>query len=333
RTEPCRCPAQPDVEEVVRDGAGRMVTWTGSGFARVRDGAGLTFRVDNVPYPMDYELLLRYEPESAEDWEAVVGVSSRALPTSPRCGNLLPSEQMYRESLPHSQRYVVLPQPICLERGVSYTLRLELGCATARQDPTASVLIDSLVLLPRYSSLEMFIAGDPGSMDRRETFERYRCAQPFHAAGPSPVAEPCSSLLHSLSAILHDGALPCLCDPQGSLSAECQPQGGQCRCKPNVMGRRCHRCSPGTFGFGPAGCRACQCSSEGSVSTVCDSTTGQCSCREGAHGPRCDRCQPGHWGFPACRPCQCNGHAEDCDPRTGSCLRCRDHTTGRHCER
>lgn len=47
----------------------------------------------------------------------------------------------------------------------------------------------------------------------------------------------------------------CLCDPQGSLSAECQPHGGQCRCKPNVVGRRCHRCSLGTFGFGPGGCR------------------------------------------------------------------------------
>lgn len=34
----------------------------------------------------------------------MVSVSSRVLPTSPRCGNLLPSEQMYRESLPHSQR-------------------------------------------------------------------------------------------------------------------------------------------------------------------------------------------------------------------------------------
>lgn len=38
----------------------------------------------------------------------------------------------------------MLSQPTCLEKGISYTLRLELGCAAARQDPTASVLIDSV---------------------------------------------------------------------------------------------------------------------------------------------------------------------------------------------
>lgn len=45
---------------------------------------------------------------------------------------------------PLCPRYVVLPHPICLERGVSYTIRLELGCATGQQDPTTSVLIDSV---------------------------------------------------------------------------------------------------------------------------------------------------------------------------------------------
>ncbi|KAM8799629.1 laminin subunit beta-2 [Eudromia elegans] len=316
--------------------AGRPASWTGTGFARVAEGSALEFHVGNVPFSMEYDVLIRYEPQHPEPWREVRLRVLRPGPVSASspCGNTIPADDQLSSSLPAGARYVVLPQPVCLEQGVAYTLRLELGCAMGRREPpAASVLIDSLVLLPRHSSLEMFIAGDAGAVARRETFERYRCGQHFHAAGVPPAGEPCSGLLRSLSAVLHDGALPCRCDPQGSLSAECQPQGGQCRCKANVAGRRCHRCLPGTFGFGPAGCRACQCSSEGSVSSVCESSTGQCPCREGAHGLRCDRCQPGHWGFPACRPCQCNGHAEECEPRTGACLRCRDHTDGERCQR
>lgn len=47
----------------------------------------------------------------------------------------------------------------------------------------------------------------------------------------------------------------CDCDPQGSLSSVCNPSGGQCQCRPNVVGRTCDRCAPGTFGFGPSGCK------------------------------------------------------------------------------
>ena len=61
-------------------------------------------------------------------------------------------------------------------------------------------------------------------------------------------------------AALGHGLLPvfpaaCECDPQGSLSSVCDPNGGQCQCRPNVVGRRCDRCAPGTFGFGPSGCK------------------------------------------------------------------------------
>lgn len=46
----------------------------------------------------------------------------------------------------------------------------------------------------------------------------------------------------------------CDCDPQGSVSSLCDVRGGQCRCRPNVIGRRCDQCAPGTYGFGPSGC-------------------------------------------------------------------------------
>lgn len=54
---------QPDVEVVQREHTGHMITWTGPGFARVRDGVGLSFHIDNIPYPMEYGILFRYEPE------------------------------------------------------------------------------------------------------------------------------------------------------------------------------------------------------------------------------------------------------------------------------
>lgn len=43
-----------------------MLSWTGPGFARVKDGAGLVFTIDNIPYAMEYDIMLRYEPEVLE---------------------------------------------------------------------------------------------------------------------------------------------------------------------------------------------------------------------------------------------------------------------------
>lgn len=55
---------QPDVTTVHRERApGHVVTWTGPGFARVKDGAGLMFTFDNIPNAMEYDIMIRYEPE------------------------------------------------------------------------------------------------------------------------------------------------------------------------------------------------------------------------------------------------------------------------------
>ncbi|KAM6470530.1 laminin subunit beta-2 isoform 2-T2 [Liasis olivaceus] len=315
---------------------GRPVTWTGLGFARVLEGSVVEFHIHNVPFSMEYDVLLRYEPQFPGKWEEVKVsvVRPGPVPTSSPCGNIIPADDLMSTALLSTSRYIVLPQPVCLEQGIRYTIRVEFTHYGGRDHlQGAAVLLDSLVLVPRYSSLEMFIAGDAASNARKETFEHYRCAQQARPVIKVPTPESCASLLTSMSAIIHQGALPCQCDLQGSLSLECKPDGGHCQCKPHVMGRRCERCTPGAFGFGPGGCKPCQCSSQGSLSSFCDNFSGQCPCRPSVFGLRCDHCQPGHWGFPNCRPCQCNGRSEECESRTGGCLHCRGHTEGDRCER
>ena len=36
--------------------------------------------------------------------------------------------------------------------------------------------------------------------------------------------------------------------------------------------------------------------------------------------------------FPSCQRCECNGHADLCDSKTGRCIDCRDATSGDHCD-
>lgn len=325
----------PDVRTVHREHTpSHMVTWTGPGFARVKDGAGLVFTIDNIPYAMEYDIMIRYEPESTEDWEAIVSITSVQLPSSLRCGNLLPTEQLYTVILPHRNRYIQMPRPFCFEPSNRYVVAIRFQRhGVSHRHLTAFILIDSLVLIPKYTELPGFQGNEPEAEQRRDEMTRYMCLDSFMITPMPALAEMCSKLICSISSIIHDGALPCQCDPQGSLSGECDKVGGQCRCKPNVMGRRCDQCAPGTYGFGVNGCTACDCHPDGSLSHQCDPVTGQCQCRQGATGRQCSDCQSGQWGFPSCSPCQCNAHADICDPRSGECRDCRDSTAGHLCER
>ncbi|XP_035741560.1 basement membrane-specific heparan sulfate proteoglycan core protein-like isoform X34 [Vespa mandarinia] len=65
----------------------------------------------------------------------------------------------------------------------------------------------------------------------------------------------------------------------------------------------------------------------------------ECSCPVGYKGLSCEDCDVGYTRameglyLGICEPCNCNGHSSQCDPETGLCENCADHTTGEYCER
>ncbi|XP_075211994.1 terribly reduced optic lobes isoform X4 [Lycorma delicatula] len=64
----------------------------------------------------------------------------------------------------------------------------------------------------------------------------------------------------------------------------------------------------------------------------------QCSCPVGYRGLSCEDCDAGYTRtdnglyLGICEPCSCSGHSTQCDPDTGKCYNCRDHTEGDNCE-
>lgn len=142
----------------------------------------------------------------------------------------------------------------------------------------------------------------------------------------------CRNRLFALTADYNNGALHCRCNVDGSLSFSCKSFGGQCRCRPNIIGRDCSACKSGYYGFPK--CRRCRCT----VGT-CHPVDGSCVCPPRVTGKNCDKCLPHTFGYDkyvGCQTCECNPNGVEngdlnCDQKIGQC-RCLPNIEGRHCD-
>ncbi|XP_048583966.1 laminin subunit alpha-1 isoform X2 [Nematostella vectensis] len=152
---------------------------------------------------------------------------------------------------------------------------------------------------------------------RNQAFQ-FQCSVEANDMGiGKPRERYCLSNVFSLTAAYLNGTLPCSCDPLGSRTlSECEPYGGQCRCKPGVEGRDCGRCKPGFYNMTSEGCRPCDCKGPNSV---CDPVSGECECPANKVGRTCE-------------PCQCNNSTDKC-LRSGECRDCQHNTTGFYCDK
>lgn len=131
------------------------------------------------------------------------------------------------------------------------------------------VWLDYVLLVPVTQFQESFLK--EVEFDQTKEFIK-QCGQDSFNIQLANATEFCKQAVFSLTADYNRGALPCSCDYHGSTSFECEPFGGQCQCKANIIGRQCEACRTAYYGFPE--CKPCDCPS----TAVCEKETGACIC-------------------------------------------------------
>ncbi|XP_067382208.1 laminin subunit alpha-5 isoform X2 [Channa argus] len=199
------------------------------------------------------------------------------------------------------------------------------------QIPTGKMLwLDYVLIVPESSYSSSYLNEE--LLDKSYDFIS-NCGQNSFYINPSTASPFCLSSAVSLSAFFNNGALPCACHEVGAESDTCESFGGQCRCRPNVIGRDCSMCATGYWGF--PNCRPCNCGSR-----LCEPVTGACICPPRTLRPECTQCEPQTFGchpVVGCEVCNCSQLGiisldVSCDLLSGQC-RCKNNIVGRQCDR
>uniref|UniRef100_A0A8C7JXD6 Laminin subunit alpha-5 n=1 Tax=Oncorhynchus kisutch TaxID=8019 RepID=A0A8C7JXD6_ONCKI len=190
--------------------------------------------------------------------------------------------------------------------------------------------LDYVLVVPESSYSSSYLSEQP--LDKSYDFIS-NCGQNSFYINPATASPFCRSSAISLSAFFNNGAMPCGCHEVGADSDTCQPFGGQCQCRPNVIGRDCSQCATGYWGF--PNCRPCQCATR-----LCEPVTGDCICPPRTLLPECIQCEPQTFGchpLVGCEVCNCSRPGVtaldvSCDTDSGQC-RCKNNIIGRQCDR
>ncbi|XP_053174071.1 laminin subunit alpha-5 [Scomber japonicus] len=190
--------------------------------------------------------------------------------------------------------------------------------------------LDYVLVVPESSYSSSYLNEEP--LDKSYDFIS-NCGQNSFYINPSTASPFCLSSAVSLSAFFNNGAMPCACHEVGAESDTCEQFGGQCRCKPHVIGRDCSMCATGYWGF--PNCRPCNCGTR-----LCEPVTGDCICPPRTVQPDCTQCEPQTFGchpLVGCEVCNCSRPGitnpdVSCDTQSGQC-RCKNNIVGRQCDR
>lgn len=142
---------------------------------------------------------------------------------------------------------------MCLESSKRYTFRIDfVRFSPSVQPRDAYLLIDSMVLIPDVNELPA-LQGE-NRQQLLEEFNYYRCKEAQLRIFKEEISTICENFICNIG-VHSDYAIPCDCNPTGSVSNICDPYGGSCKCKQNVVGKKCDKCAPTTYEFGPNGCQ------------------------------------------------------------------------------
>ncbi|XP_022106047.1 laminin subunit beta-1-like isoform X2 [Acanthaster planci] len=308
---------------------------TGRGFLAVPVLTVVIFSNVTVPRTQAFEVVLRYE--STSDFPGVRIELAQLVPTEYECqGTNMSGDPISFVSNIQAAGVGGSLQfgSACLNAASRYNISVVIGSSVS--GPSATVLLDSVVLLPVLEDLDVFTSDMTSNLTRQAMRTCWEAAVSARSRVTVNRGE-CAQYEFAIMAEVYNGAIACSCNDAGTVPGTvCDLHSGQCQCVPGVTSQSCDYCKAYHYGYNTAaGCTPCACDINGAVLQSCNDNTGVCDCHANVVGDKCNACLAEHYGLytgTGCVPCICaaNYSLDNACDDTGQC-NCKPGIGGLNC--